>query len=108
MTNPVTSCSSDCSDCPIEEGSRRPADAYRGPRFAAVSAAFFLGPLALAVAAAALSGPDPGTQFAGGAAGLAGGMAVAVLCARGARDIGGNDIGGQNTGGLATIQEVAS
>jgi len=103
MTNPVTSCSSDCSDCPVEAASHRPADAYRGARFAIVSAAFFLGPLTLAVAAAALSGPDHATQFAGGTVGLVGGMAVAALLARGARDI--DDSG---TGNLATIEEVAS
>jgi len=95
MTNPATSCSADCGDCPIEAASQRPADAYRGGRFAAVSAAFFLGPLALAVTAAALSGPDLGVQFAGGAAGLAAGMAVAALFAR-------------NAGGGAGAEEMVS
>ena len=86
MTNPTISvgCSADCSACPIEAASHRPAGAYRGGRFAAVAAAFFLGPLALALAGAALAGPEPPAQFGGGAAGLLGGMVAAVLLARGA------------------------
>lgn len=87
MTNPATSvgCSADCTACPIEAAARRPAGAYRGGRLAAVSAAFFLGPLALALAGAALAGPEQPAQFVVGAAGLVGGMIAAALLARGAR-----------------------
>jgi len=86
MTNSATSvaCSADCSACPLEAASRRPAGAYCGGRFAAVSAAFFLGPLVAALAGAALAGPELPAQFAGGTAGLVGGMVAAALLARGA------------------------
>ena len=101
MTNSATSvaCSADCSACPIEAASHRPAGAYRGGRFAAVSAAFFLGPLATAVAGAVLAGPELPAQFVGGTAGLAGGMLVAVLLARGTE---------ASPGGVADTGEVVS
>jgi len=82
MSIPTASCSADCSDCPIEAPSRRPAGPYSGGRFAAVSVAYFLGPLATTVGGAILAGPDQTAQFLGGTVGLIGGLAAAVLLAR--------------------------
>ncbi|MFH1568377.1 MAG: hypothetical protein ABIL09_10320 [Gemmatimonadota bacterium] len=84
MPQPLSTCAADCSRCPVE-GTPPPAGTYRGGRLAAAAAAFFLGPLALAVGGAVLAGPEQTNQFAGGLAGLAAGLALAAFLARGAR-----------------------
>ena len=75
-------CAADCDQCPSQEAGSQVDGPYRGGRLAAVAAAYFLGPLALAVAGAVLAGPEQITRFLGGTAGLALGLVAAALAAR--------------------------
>jgi len=76
-------CAAGCSHCPVSEaGSGQKEGTMQGWSFAGAAAGYFLVPLALAFAGAAIGGESQVNQFVGATIGFGAGMGGAMALAR--------------------------